>query len=309
MKYITEAESSAVITHDLAFAAMSEALAAACQADAHIFPAVIAHGSDPGNRFSLKSAADREVAGVKIGFNWPLNTTKGIPSHNSVIIVFDQEVGKIAAVIEAGVVNSYRTSAADAVATNLLARKEARVLAVFGAGNQAWYECQAIARVRAIDVVYVVNKFPDEAERFVQRLVAAGMKARVAEAREACENADIIVTATPSRAPLFEAQWVRPGTHVSCIGADSKGKQELPVELLLGAELFCDLPQQSTGIGEFQHIAGQARDGLLQVTPIGQVLTGAAKGRSSNQAITVFDTSGIALQDLYMGRRLLEALA
>ena len=307
MHFISEQQSSSIISHELAFDAVREALIAAVAPVSKVFPAVIAHGSDPGNRFSVKAGTTGDLAGVKMGFNWPANKKRGIPSHNSVTVLFDQEVGKIAAVIEAGVVNAYRTSAADAVATDALARPDARTLTVFGAGNQAGYECSAIARIRPIQRVQVVTLDPEgEGRAFVERLGRLGLACRVVDAQQGCETADIIVTATPSQAPLFDAAWVRAGTHVSCMGADSKGKQELPTSLLEQAQLFCDLPMQSTTIGEFQHVAAQIAAGKLQVTALGHLLAGAADGRRSADAITVFDSSGIALQDLYVGQRVLE---
>ncbi len=307
MHFISEQQSSAIVTHEMAFEAVREALIAAYAPTSKVFPAVIAHGSDPGNRFSVKAGATGELAGVKMGFNWPSNKQRGLPSHNSVTVLFDQEVGGIAAVIEAGVVNAYRTSAADAIATDALARPDARTLTVFGAGHQAGYECAAVARIRRIDVVQVVTRDPlGEGRAFVERMAQLDLACRVVDARHGCETADIIITATPSQAPLFDAAWVRPGTHVSCMGADSRGKQELPIALLERAQLFCDLPSQSTTIGELQHVAAQIASGQLQVTAIGAVLQRTAPGRSSPEAITVFDSSGISLQDLYMGRKILE---
>lgn len=307
MRFISEQQSSALISHELAFGAVRDALIAAVSAGGKVFPAVIAHGSAPQNRFSVKAGSTEDVAGVKMGFNWPGNKARGIPSHNSVTVLFDQEVGSVAAVIEASVVNAYRTSAADAVATDVLARQDARVLTVFGAGNQAGYECIALSLIRPIVRVQVVAR-PQEQAAFVDRLARYGIRAQAMDARAAVETADIIVTATPSQSPLFDAEWVRPGTHVSCMGADSKGKQEAPVALLERAELFCDLPSQSLTIGELQHVGAAVADGRLHVTSIGAVLKGQAQGRSSDQAITVFDSSGIALQDLYIAQRLLALL-
>lgn len=309
MRFVSEQESSAVVTHELAFGAVRQALIAAAGDGSKVFPAVIAHGSDPGNRFSVKAGVTPELAGVKMGFNWPGNKQRGMPSHNSVTVLFDKDVGGIAAVIEAGVVNAYRTSAADAVATDALARPDARTLAVFGAGNQAGYECLAIARIRDIETVLVVTRDPaGEGDPFIERLGRHGLKARLASAQDACAAADIIVTATPSQAPLFEAEWVRPGTHVSCMGADSRGKQELPVALLEKARLFCDLPSQSISIGEMQHVAQAIAEGRVSLTPIGAVLAGHAPGRPAADSITVFDSSGLSLQDLYVAQALLAAL-
>ena len=141
----------------------------------------------------------------------------------------------------------------------------------------------------------------ERGEAFAGRLCAQGLTARVSDARAACEAADIIVTATPSRSPLFDAAWVKPGTHVSSMGSDARGKQELPPALLERAQLFCDLPEQSVRIGEFQHVADRIEADALALTAIGDVLTGKAPGRRAADAVTVFDSSGIALQDLYVG--------
>lgn len=307
MQYIPESQSSSVVTHEMAFEAIREALIAACSESGKVFPALIAHGSDVNNRFSVKSGATDALAGLKMGFIWPGNAEKGKPTHNSVTVLFNQESGGVRAVIESGVVNAFRTAAADAVATELLARKDARILTVFGAGNQAGYDCLAIAKIRPLERVLVVNRDKARAEKFKLRLAAHGLAVDIVSAEEGCARADMIVTATPSRSPLFTLSMVRPGTHISCMGADGAGKQELDPRLLEQAELFCDLPAQSVTIGEFQHVAAQIGSGELSLTAIGQVLTGRAKGRSSDQSITVFDSSGIALQDLHIAQRILQA--
>jgi ornithine cyclodeaminase len=291
----------------MAFEAIGDAFKAACAEGAVVFPALIAHGSDSSNRFSVKSGATAAIAGLKMGFIWPGNTAKGLPTHNSVTVLFNQDTGGLHAVIESGVVNAYRTAAADAVATHQLARKDAKTLAAFGAGNQAGYDCMAIARIRNIETVLVVNADPLRAERFAKRLAVHGLTVERASAQEACERADIIVTATPAKAPLFEAAWIRPGTHISCMGADGVGKQELPTGLYGRAQLFCDLAAQSVVIGEFQHAAALIQAGTVSLTQIGTVLSGQAAGRQDDQAITIFDSSGIALQDLYIAERLLSA--
>jgi ornithine cyclodeaminase len=307
MRYIPEAQSSTLVTHEMAFEAIGNAFKAAGAASSKVFPALIAHGSDPLNRFSVKSGATDVLAGLKMGFIWPGNSAKGLPTHNSVTVLFNQDTGGVHAVIESGVVNAYRTAAADAVATHQLARKNATILAAFGAGNQAGYDCMAIARIRNIEKVLVVNADSARAERFAQRLAAHGLKVERSSAQDACARADIIVTATPAKSPLFEAEWVRPGTHISCMGADGVGKQELPVGLYARAQLFCDLVAQSVVIGEFQHAAALIQAGAVSLTQIGTVLSGQTPGRLDDQAITIFDSSGIALQDLYIAERLLKA--
>ena len=307
MRYIPEAQSSTLVTHEMAFEAIGNAFKAMGVPSSKIFPALIAHGSDPLNRFSVKSGATDVLAGLKMGFIWPGNSAKGLPTHNSVTVLFNQDTGGVHAVIESGVVNAYRTAAADAVATHQLARKNATILAAFGAGNQAGYDCMAIARIRNIEKVLVVNADSARAERFAQRLAVHGLKVERSSAQDACARADIIVTATPAKSPLFESEWIRPGTHISCMGADGVGKQELPVGLYARAQLFCDLVAQSVVIGEFQHAAALIQAGTASLTQIGTVLSGQAPGRLDDQAITIFDSSGIALQDLYIAERLLKA--
>jgi hypothetical protein len=181
MKFISEEQSAALISHDLAFLAAREALIAAVTQEATVFPAVAAHGSDPQNRFSIKSGATAEVAGLKVGSYWPGNSQAGLPRHNSTIMLFDQTVGRIAWVIEAGQVNAYRTAAADAVAADALARADASTLTVFGAGHQALYECLAVARVRPIRRVLVVARDTVKAEAFAVKLRTHGLTAEVAE--------------------------------------------------------------------------------------------------------------------------------
>ncbi|MBK1838997.1 ornithine cyclodeaminase family protein [Azospirillum sp. YIM B02556] len=300
MLFMSEATSAALVTHEMAFEAAREALIAACGDGSTSFPVVLGHGSSSANRFTVKAAAAAELAGLKIGSYWPGNPDRGLERHNSLILLFDQETGRIGVAIEAGVVNAYRTAAADAVAADRLARPDAGILAVFGAGHQARFECLALARVRTLRRVLVVTRDPARGEAMAAELQRQGLTAEISDAKAACAAADIIVTATPARAPLFDADWVRPGTHVASMGSDARGKQELPPELLGRAGLFCDLPEQSHAIGEFQHAPPNAA-----VTAIGEVLLGRHPGRRSRDEITVFDSSGLSLQDLYIARSLL----
>lgn len=302
MKFISEEESAALISHEMAFHAAREALIAVVD-DAVIFPAVLAHGSSPANRFSIKSAATATFAGLKIGSFWPSNPDLGLPRHNSLILLFDQSIGRVEWVIEAGKVNAFRTAAADAVAVDTLARKDASVLTIFGAGNQALFECLAISRVRPIRQVFVVARDKQRGEEFIKSLQKEGLQAAQAEAQDACRQADIVVTATPAREPLFSADWIRPGTHVASMGSDAAGKQELPPALFEQAALFCDYPEQAVVMGDLQHFGGDR----ARIVALGDVLLGRVVGRSSPDQITVFDSSGIALQDLTIARSLVAA--
>jgi ornithine cyclodeaminase/alanine dehydrogenase-like protein (mu-crystallin family) len=300
MIYISEEESAALVTHELAFEAARQALVAAASKQSGVFPAVLGRSREATNTFSIKSGWSDDLTGVKVGSFWAGNPARGLPRHNSTIVLLDQLTGRLGAVIEAGRVNAYRTAASDAVAADLLAREQAKVLAIFGAGNQAGFEVMALARIRPVEAVLVVARPSPRRDAFVEQINGWGLKARAASAEEAVRAADIVVTATPSREPLFRADWVSPGTHVVSMGSDAPGKHELPSELFSRASLFCDLPSQSLQIGDFQHVRHEIDAGRLAVTPIGDVIEKRAPGRRFDNEITVFDSSGIALQDLYM---------
>ena len=258
------------------------------------FPAVLGRTREATNTFSAKSG-------------WSDDLARGLPRHNSTIVLLDQHTGRLDAVIEAGKVNAYRTAAADAVAADLLARKPAKVLAIFGAGNQAGFEVMALARIRPIQTVLVVARPSPRRDALVDQIGERGLEARAALSEEAVRAADIVVTATPSREPLFDAAWVDPGTHIVSMGSDAPGKRELPSEIFPRARLFCDLLSQSVQIGEFQHVRDKIDAGVLAITPIGDVIEKRAPGRRFDSEITVFDSSDISLQDLYMADALIRA--
>lgn len=303
MIFVSEETSGGVVSHELAYRAAKDALIAVCDPGSRSFPVVHGHASAATDRFTIKSAGGSSVAGIKIGSYFPGNDALGLPRHNSLILLFDQTHGRIGAILEAGKLNAFRTAAADAVATDVLARPDAEVLAIFGTGHQAEYEVAAISRIRRLRRVLVVGRTETSALDMVGRLQTSGIAAEVAGAQAACRCADIVVTATGATAPLFQADWVRPGTHVSTMGSDAAGKQELPVPLLATAPLFCDLPSQSRAIGEFQHALGDA-----SLIAIGEVLQGRAPGRQSAEQVTVFDSSGLALQDSYIALAILGEL-
>ncbi|MGS0696229.1 ornithine cyclodeaminase family protein [Shewanella sp. 0m-4] len=302
MQYLNEAQTAKLVTHQLAYSAVKEAFIAATTDEATLFPVVNASGPQTDSMFSLKSASTKSLVGWKTGSYWPGNQVKSMPCHGTNVFLLSAETGELVAVVAATQVNAYRTAAADAVAVNYLAREDASVLTVFGTGHQAEYEVLAIAEVRDITKVLVVGRDKHRCEQFVKRLIDSGLQAdcEVASAQYACEHADIIVTATTATAPLFKARWVKTGTHISAMGADKVGKQELPVELYQDARLFCDYRAQSQVIGEFQHAEN------VPVTEIGHVITCQSVGRSNHDEITIFDSSGIAIQDLFVAAKLLE---
>jgi ornithine cyclodeaminase len=300
MIYLNETQTALLISHELAYAAVKEALVAAISNETTLFPVVNASGPQTYSMFSLKSASTSTLVGWKVGTYWPDNYAQNMPCHGTTVFLLSPETGELVAAVAASKVNAYRTAAADAVAVDYLAREDASVLTVFGTGHQAEYEVLAISAIRDISKVIVVGRNKNNTDKFVHKLMNKGVRAEAGSAQYGCEHADIIVTATTANEPLFQADWIKPGTHISAMGADKVGKQELSVELYQHAKLFCDFKSQSIVIGEFQHSTDSS------ITDIGRVIAGQFSGRERAEDITIFDSSGIAIQDLFVAAKLLE---
>jgi ornithine cyclodeaminase len=305
--FVPEDISQGLVTRSMALTAVRNAFIAAADGNAVSFPTLQGTGRDPRHRFSVKAARVNaaNLTGMKVGAYWPSSDNVGLSRGSSMVLFLDDASGRVEAMVQTSAANAYRTSAADALAVELLARRGANTLAVFGAGFQAFHEVMAICEVRPITQVYVVNRTADRGDALVARFRASGIGAYQSTAREACENSDIVVTITGSKQPLFDDAWVRKGTHVSCMGADDRGKQELPVELLRRSRLFADLVSQSTEVGEFQHVATEISSGSVHLDALGDVAIGRKPGRQSDEDITIFDSSGIALQDIFLAEMIL----
>jgi len=297
MLYLDEKTTAALITHELAYKAVKAAFSAVQEQHSSIFPVVNASGPIEGSIFSLKSACTNQLLGWKMGSYWPYNNQLGLPNHGTHIFLLSPDTGKMKAILAASLVNAYRTAAADAIAVDLLARQDSSVLALFGAGHQAKYEALAISKVRNLSKVLIVGRNQTNANQLAQELSKEGLTTDIKAAQEACESADIIVTVTTSTDPLFESSWVKPGTHISAMGADKIGKQELPPSLFENAILYCDHLPQSKTIGEFQHAPDK------EIYQIGDKLQLIERNKND---ITIFDSSGIAYQDLYIAQIILD---
>lgn len=298
IEIVSGAVAEKLVGHDDAIAAIREMFLAMEAGTSLNFPPMRGHGSDPATRFGVKAGFDgaRGLPGLKVGSYWPGNPARGLPAHGSTTLLLDDRTGFPIALVEATWLNGLRTAASDAIAVDALARQDARVLAVIGTGNQAYHEMRAVSLVRPPQAVLVVGRSVEKAEELASRLSSDGLAARAASLDEALMLADVIVTATAARGPLFAAGAVRSGTHISAMGADGPGKQELPGELAARARLFADAPEQSIQIGEFQHLADGP--GAAGITGIGSVLAGRASGRTSAEEITIYDSSGFGLQDI-----------
>ncbi len=283
-----------------AITAVEQAFIALEQGQAELFPVVTGHGGAADRFFAIKSGVigDRELVGLKLGTYWPANRTAGLRSHGSTTLLLDMATGFPRALVSASGLTAIRTAAADAVAVKHLARADAATLGIVGAGHQAWFDLIAICQVRPITRVVVWNRDLARATTFAGRVKSdLGIDAAAASLEDTVRAADILVTATAAREALVKARWVRPGTHISAMGADGPGKQELDTDLVASGVLVADIVTQSLTIGEF---AAAARAGLIganNVTTLGAVLLGRVKPVAPD-AVTIFDSSGTAVQDI-----------
>ena len=230
------------------------------------------------------------------------NFAKGIQSHQGLVILFDPEAGAPVCVLHAGEITAIRTAAASAVATDALARKDARRLAILGYGEQAATHARAIGKVRDIQSIAVWGRSKDRARAFAERTQAElGVPAAsAASVEEAVGDADIICTVTAAAEPILKGAWVRPGTHVNVVGSGFAGPAEVDNDLVVRSRFIADSREGVLQQGAEFLRAKQA--GLIGdehvVAEIGQVLAGEIAGRRSADEITVYKSLGHVVQDL-----------
>jgi len=307
---ITEKTVRSIVTRQLAFDAVRAAYEAVASGGARVFDVAIGTGLHDGEAFAIKSGNDREreLVGLKCGTYWAGNFDKSLAAHGSTVLLLNPETGFPEALVNASYLNGYRTAAGDAIAVSNLARSDAAVVGVIGAGHQAEQEIRAVAEVRALSLIKISTRSEARADWLADRLKDVDIDMRFTSAEDAVRDSDIVVTVTPSESPMVRSEWIAEGAHISAMGADDRGKHELDTAIVKRARLFADYPEQSVIIGEFQHAH---RDGLIssvdEVCALGSGTLGMAPGRSSDTEITLFDSSGIATQDLTMPRAVLDA--
>jgi ornithine cyclodeaminase/alanine dehydrogenase-like protein (mu-crystallin family) len=240
--------------------------------------------------------------GAKLISVFPENFAKGIQSHQGLVILFDHDTGAPVCVVHAGEITAIRTAAASAVATDALARKDARRLTILGYGEQAGTHARAISKVRHIESIKVWGRSRDRAQMFAKQtqtdLATPVSVAKTAE--EAVADADIICTVTAADEPILKGAWVQPGTHLNLVGSGHAGPAEVDNDLVVRSRFIADsregvlsqggefLRAKAAGLIDDDHIAAE----------IGQVLSGEIHGRQSAEEITVYKSLGHIVQDL-----------
>jgi ornithine cyclodeaminase/alanine dehydrogenase-like protein (mu-crystallin family) len=230
------------------------------------------------------------------------NFAQGRPSHQGFVILFDPESGAPVCVVDAGEITAIRTAAASAVATEVLARKDARRLAILGYGEQAVTHARAIGHVRRLESIVVWGRSSGRAGAFAERMQEEiGIPVSSAgSVEEAVGGADVICTVTAAAEPILQGAWVRPGTHVNVVGSGFAGPAEVDNDLVVRSRFIADSREGVLKQGaEFLRAkaAGLVADDHI-VAEIGQVLAGDVEGRRSAEEITVYKSLGHVVQDL-----------
>lgn len=261
-----------------------------------------------------------QLHGLKMLNNFPDNVNKGLPPFNGVMLVYDSNTGIPIGIMDASYITCMRTGAAGAVGVDALARKDAKHLMLLGAGKQAPFQIAATLILRPeIEKVYIVDpvNYPQAqglAERIGQQLKEEfGVEAENVEfvAEESIEKAvrdsDAIITVTRATKPMIMKDWVKPGTHFSCLGSDMEGKEEIDPEIFKGAKIYADDLAQCIRVGEMEI---PLIDGVIEkedVTgEIGDLLSGNIAGREDEKETTIFDATGLYILDLVAAKVAIE---
>jgi ornithine cyclodeaminase/alanine dehydrogenase-like protein (mu-crystallin family) len=270
--------------------------------EGRVFP-VVREKLPTGGVFGIKSGdvPSQGLLGFKAAGFWPHNREAGGEPHQATILLFDPATGRPLCVIDGNAITTVRTGAAGGLGLEMLARKESTCLTVFGTGVQARSQLRfALRTLPKLSRVHYVSaqRIADPA---FESVFAAQCDIRCApDANQAVSESDVVITATPGGGPLFDATAVRAGTHLNCVGADTAGKRELPAGVLERSRLVVDDREQALQLGELQW----ARE--TPCVEMGAILLGEAAFLRAATDITVFDMTGLALQDLTVARLIYE---
>ena len=293
----------ALLQPDDVLAAVREAFELHSAGEGQVFP-VVRQALAMGGVFGIKSGAvpAQALLGFKAAGFWPANRRVGGEPHQATILLMDPATGRPLCVIDGNAVTTQRTGAAGALGLLQLARPDSRRLTVFGTGVQArvqlLYALRLMPSLQQVQYLTSTGR-PDPAfEATIATAFPACALAHASDSHAAVAASDVVITATPGAGALFALDAVQAGTHLTCVGADTRGKRELPPGLLARARLFVDDAQQASQLGERQW----APD--TPATSLGDVLTGKVLVQRAAADITVFDMTGLALQDLTVARLL-----
>lgn len=308
MYIVPESAIADLVSREDSFNAVEQVFASMSKRSAYNFPVIREAIGHAEALYGFKSGFDRDGLnlGLKSGGYWPGNEAKGLTNHQSTVFLFDADTGKCRAVVGGNLLTALRTAAASSVSIAHLAPRDASVIGMIGAGHQSAFQLRAALEQRKFEKVIGWNYHPEMLSRLEEVAGEAGLPFERVELDQLGAQADVIISITSSFDPILMDAHVTGGTHIACMGTDTKGKQEVEAALVARATVFTDEVAQSVSIGECQHAiaAGLISEG--QINEIGAVINGDHPGRSAEDEITLFDGTGVGLQDLAVASAVVE---
>lgn len=271
--------------------------------------------SSPNAQTCVKSgyvAGDQYYVIKVAGGGVPENPQHGLPMNTGLMLVFSQKTTRLEAILfDEGLLTEIRTAAACALASSCWAPKELSAIGLIGTGVQARWQLRFLKAVTPCRRVLVHSRSAEHAARFCEEVAVEGWHASAASAEEVARGCTLIHTVTTSREPILRREWIQTGTHITAVGADVPGKQELDVALVAAADLLlCDSLAQTFERGEFQHAVAAGAIDKAAVVEIGAALDRPELHRTTGDArLTIFDSSGVAVQDVMIAKMVYQALS
>jgi ornithine cyclodeaminase/alanine dehydrogenase-like protein (mu-crystallin family) len=298
---LNEHEVEELLDMEGCIAAMEQALSSLARGEVHLplRPVVRPPGANSFlGLMPVHRGGGQPLYGLKTVAVFPDNPSRGLDSHQGTVTLYDGETGQLRAVMNASPITAIRTAGCSAVATRLLARDDARELAVIGAGHQARPHIEAIGHVRDLARIRIVSRSAENAERLAAQFENADVAGSV---EEAVRNADVVITVTNSAEPVLKRDWLKDGVHINAVGACFPNARELDSATVAVSSFFVDRRESAEneagdyllalkeGVIAADHIRGE----------IGELLVGETSGRTSAEEITVFESLGLAVEDLF----------
>ena len=285
--------------------AMETALAALARGEVYNPLRSVVRAPDAKGLMGLMPAyrgGDDPAYGLKVVCVYPGNAERQLDLHQGAVLLFSSETGELQAVLNASAVTAIRTAAVSAVATKLLAREDARELALVGAGIQARSHLEAMAEVRNFERVRVASRRPERAREFADSVRGSFPFTiePVSSNEQAVRDADVITTVTSAREPVIERDWIAPGTHINAVGSSTPESRELDTATIADSTLFVDRRESTVNeAGEYRLAEKEGAIGPDHIqAELGELLVAGKSGRSTPDEITLFRSLGLAVEDL-----------
>lgn len=296
---LTRKEVESLVTMAEAISAVEEAFRLYATSKALMPPKVYLSFED--GDFRAMPSAMMGYAGVKWVNSHPKNPEKGLPTVMAVYVLNDASNGFPLAIMDATFLTSLRTGACGGVAMKFLARKDSKVFGFIGCGKQAIFQFLAVKEIFEPEVVKAFDINEKASKSFKEFCERNGVECKLVQPKDACD-CDVLITTTPSTKPVVMDDWIKDGTHINAIGADAPGKQELDIKILKRAKIVVDDLEQALHGGEVNvaYSMGVIKKEDIYAT-LGEIVAGIKKGREGNE-ITVFDSTGLAIQDIAVAK-------